>query len=206
MSVFYKATNVNSLSFHPEPSGSYVVYTVGKTASIPIARRVPEPRLCSSSVLHASDTPSATLIGGKWPCRLFEVSGVPIVGPDEHKYGFIELRVEREIEAWRALGPNGQEVAAFIEAVKTIDAEQMRGVAVRDARDAARNARNAAWHAALHAAWNTAKNTAWDAAWVAARDATLALCVRDLISEEQFDLLYAHWEPLIPVASLRVSA
>jgi hypothetical protein len=71
--------------------------------------------------------------------------------------------VVREIEPWRALGPNGLEVVAFIEAVNGVDSKTMRKVG-------------------------------------AARDA--ALCARDLITEDQFAILYTPWADVIDVATL----
>jgi hypothetical protein len=97
---------VYALGEESGPGGRRVRYTVGESVRIPTERR--RAALCSPGVLHASDVPSETLSGGKWPCKLFEVTGEPVVGPEGHKLGFYELHVEREIEAWRALGPNGR--------------------------------------------------------------------------------------------------
>jgi hypothetical protein len=177
--TYYKATQPNGESFYASPDGTRPLYVVGYTYEIPENERKRE--LCSSGVLHASDTPSETLIGGSWPCRLFEVEGTPVVGPDSHKYGFYSFDVVREIEPWRALGPNGLEVAAFIEAVNGVDSKTMRKVGA---------ASDAAWVAA------------WDAASDAASDAALALCARDLITEDQFATLYAPWADVIDVATL----
>jgi hypothetical protein len=77
-----------------------------------------------------------------------------------------------------------------------------RNAARNAARDAARTAaRNAAWDAAWgtarNAAWNAAWDAAWNAAWGTARnaawDAALALIVKDLITPEQFEILYGPW-------------
>ena len=191
VTTYYKATRVDGFSFYADKEGKCIAYVVGETTRIADADRKPE--LCTTGVLHASDTPNGTLIGGEWPCRLFEVTGTPVTGPEQHKLGFYELHVEREIEAWRALGPNGREVVAFIEAVKTIDAERMRGVT---AAWAAWDARNAAWDAAGR------RRGGRTAAGDAAGDAALALCARDLIIPEQFEILYAPWQSVIPVESL----
>jgi hypothetical protein len=180
--IYYKATREDALSFYAPPNGERPKYVVGQRVSVSFEHRNANPQLCTASVIHASDTPSETLIGGSWPCRLFEVTGTPVAGPDGHKCGFVELRVEREIEAWRALGPNGQEIAAYIDALKGSDV-----VARAAVRDAARAA-----------AWDVARVAAWDAV----RDAALALCARDLITDDQFAVLYAPWEPIIPAASL----
>ena len=74
MSVFFKATRPDAFSFYAGPKGDHVLYAVGATIAIPEERRA-YAELCTSSVLHASDTPSETLVGGSWPCRLFEVTG-----------------------------------------------------------------------------------------------------------------------------------
>jgi hypothetical protein len=205
--TYYKATQPDGKSFHASPDGTRPIYVVGYTYEIPENERKRE--LCSSGVLHASDTPSETLIGGSWPCRLFEVEGTPVVGPDSHKYGFYSFDVVREIEPWRALGPNGLEVAAFIEAVNGVDSKTMRKVgaawvaAWAAARDAARAAASdAASAAARYAAWVAAWDAANGSAWNSARDAALALCARDLITEDQFATLYAPWADVIDVATL----
>lgn len=134
--IYYKATKTDGSSFNASPDGTRPIYAPGFTYTIPKNER--RPQMCSSGVLHASDVPAETLIGGSWPCRLFEVTGKPVVGPEGHKFGFYSFDVVREIEAWRALGPNGLEVAAFIAAVRGTNAKQQRGVAA---------ARAAAWDA-----------------------------------------------------------
>jgi hypothetical protein len=167
-------------------------------------------------VLHISDTPGEVLIGGSWPCRLFEVEPRgELVSDDSHKHGCAAVEVVRELPAWQALGPNGEVVAGLIEQCKTLTNKQAKHLAVRDAvrdaardaacdavRDAARDAAcDAAWHAARDAAWGAAWRAAWDgvwdAAWDAVREAVLALMVRDLITAEQFDLLYGPWKSVM---------
>ena len=102
-------------------------------------------------------------------------------------------------------GPNTTEVERLIERIKTITPEQIydlgaaRGAASGAALDAAWDAAlDAAWGAARDAAWDAAWGAAWgaawDAAWGAAWGAACALVVRDLISEEDFDLLYGPWK------------
>jgi hypothetical protein len=174
---YFKATRSDAKSFHAGPGGRHVLYAVGATVTIPKARQRAE--LCADGVLHASDVAAETLIGGSWPCRLFEVSGEPVCGPDQHKFGFYALTVEREVEAWRALGPNGREVLTLIEWLKS-DASKPWYEAIDIA------ARGAAWDAAWGAAWDAARDAARGAAWGAA----LAIIARDLITAAQFDVLY----------------
>jgi hypothetical protein len=124
---------------------------------------------------------------------LFEVKPRgEVIGPLAHKYGCTAVKVVRELPAWMALGPNGEAGAAMIERCRTIMAEQAERLdaARRAARDAARDA-----------AQRVARDAVWDAAWDAARDAAGdaagALLVRDLITAEQFDLLYGPWKSVM---------
>jgi hypothetical protein len=197
--TFYKATRPDGTSFHD----GVTKWQVGRIV------RHPAPNLasglCSAGVLHFSDAPGETLVGGSWPCRLFEVEPRgEMIGPDEHKYGTTALKVVVELPAWQALGPNGEEVAALIERCKTLTGEEIRRLyaalyaaqyaARYSAWDAARNAaRNAAWDAARNAAWDAAWDVAWNVAWYAARNAAWALLVKDLITPEQFEMLYGPW-------------
>ena len=112
---------------------------------------------------------STACTGMSWPCRLFEVKpveGVPVWEPTPSlpsKRASHAWRVVRELPAYEALGPNGVEVAAFLELLPTLTTTQCV----------------AAWAAA------------GDVAWVAAGDAVRALLVRDQITREQFDVLTA---------------
>jgi hypothetical protein len=227
--TFYKATRLNGRSFFDGTTE----WVVGQTVNLPPLSDSSEYEVCTSSVLHASDEPAETLLGGSWPCRLFEVTGEPVCH-EGHKHGFVALTVVREIESWRALGPNGQEVVALIERARTLTADEVgrlraaldaaRNAAWNAALDAARNAaRNAAWNAAWNAARNAARNAAWNAALDAARnaardaardealgytlldavlDAVLALLVRDLLTEEQFQVLVGSWLSVVSLPEI----
>ena len=56
---------------------------------------------------------------------------------------------------------------------------------------------DAAWDAARYAARDAAWYAAWDAARAAAGYAVNALVVRDLITTEQFDILYGPWKAVM---------
>ena len=189
--TFYKATRPDGTSFY----NGMTKWQVGCIV------RHPAPDLslglCSAGVLHISDAPGETLVGGWWPCRLFEVEPRDdMIGSEEHKYGCTAVKVVRELPAWQALGPNGEAVAALIKRCRTMtydEAEQLFA-----ARYAARSAAwSAAGYAATYAAWDAAgdaaRSAARSAAWSAARSAAWALMVKDLITPEQFDLLYGPW-------------
>jgi hypothetical protein len=111
------------------------------------------------------------------------------------------------------LGPQTTDVEALFERIKTVtpdDAESLHD-ARSDVLDETLEARyetwvvadNAAWDASRYETWyemwheamlgEATRGEAWTAMWDAAWYATLALCVRDLITPSQFDLLYAPW-------------
>jgi hypothetical protein len=113
-----------------------------------------------------------------------------------NKRALSALRVAEELPAHLALGPNGEQAAAFIERCKTLTKEQAQKLdaAWGAAWDAARDAAwGAAWDAAWGAARGAARGAAWDAAWGAARDAARgaarAIVMRDLITSEQYAIL-----------------
>jgi hypothetical protein len=234
---YYKATRPDATSFYDGKTK----WRVGRV----VRHSAPDLSLglCSVGVLHFSDVSGEVLMGGSWPCRLFEVEPRgPVIGPEDHKYGTTALEVVAEFPAWQALGPNGEEVAALIDRARMLTKEEIKRLyaaryAVTDvardvARDAARYAawaaawdgyaaryaaayvardaaRYAAWlaawdaagYAAWAAAWDAAENAAWVAVWDVARDAAGyaagALVVKDLISSEQFELLYGSWGKVI---------
>ena len=135
--------------------------------------------------------------GMKWPCRLFEVEpveGVPVWEPTASlpsKRASHAWRVVRELPAHEALGPNGVEVAAFLELLPTLTSAQWSAARTAARVAALDAARVAALDAARYAAWSAASVAARDAARDAASDAALALLVRDLISTDHFDVLTA---------------
>ena len=168
MNIYYKAVRPDGTAFvtgkHAPKIGRWM-------------RRIPGDLAMCSRGYHVSDAPGETLIGGSWPCRLFEVE-IPEgdwkrVG---HKLVVPTYRAIRELSSLEALGPNGAGVVAIIEQAKELTPEQVAWDAARDAAWAA--ARAAAWAAARAAAWAAARDAARagarDAAWAAAWDAAWA--------------------------------
>jgi len=240
---YYKATRPDATSFYDGKTK----WRVGRV----VRHSAPDLSLglCSVGVLHFSDVSGEVLMGGSWPCRLFEVEPRgPVIGPEDHKYGTTALEVVAEFPAWQALGPNGEEVAALIDRARMLTKEEIKRLyaaeyAAWGAAEyaawyaAAYAAKYAAWAAAWdavgpaarYAAENAAENAAWDAVWAAAgaaagpaawdavgpaaryavgpaaryaaenaaRSAARALVVKDLISSEQFELLYGSWGKVI---------
>lgn len=205
MSTYFKAVRPDGMDFRTGTI-DYAAALGGDPVTLPV---VPGPRCCTSDVLHASTVPTETLIGGSWPCRLFEVTGTP-VAEEGYKRGFFSLTVVREVAAHQALGPQGEQVAALIDRAGKLtvgEAEKLAAawgaawddVASDAALFAARDAvSDAAWVAARgsarYAAWVAAS---WDATGYAARDAALALVARDLISTEHYTTLTKVWAQVI---------
>jgi hypothetical protein len=156
-----------------------------------------------STYLSLSTEPAETLIGRSWPARLLRVEPLGEVTTSDqyrHKRCVLRARVVDELESWRVLGPNGEQVAALLERASQLTTGDVQRLAT--AWDAAWNA---AWVAARDAVWNAARNAARDAARVAARDAAWdvardaawdaarALVVRDLLVGEHFETLTRPW-------------
>ena len=194
--TYYKAVRPDGTDFY---SGRVLWDQVGEIV------RHPDPGgEDAKGYLSVSASPT-DCTGMGWPCRLLEVEpveGAPVWEPTPSlpsKRASHAWRVVRELPAHEALGPNGVEVAAFLDLLPTLTNTQWsaaRGAARSAAREAARQA---AWLAAREAALEAARLSAWlaafdstsDAAWNAAWDAAGALVVRDLITTKQFDTLTA---------------
>ena len=193
MKTYYKATRPDGFDFY----SATVDYAGHLGSGKPLPHKSTGPgyfACCSSTVYHASDIPSETLIGGAWPCRLFEVTGRP-VATEGHKFGFRSLRVVKEIEAWRALGPNGEAVVALIEEIGNWT-EPQSSAAWDATRGAAWDvARDAAFSAARDAAYTATRGAAWDVARAAGM-----LTVKDLIEQRRFDALF------VPIVAAREAA
>ena len=134
MSVYYKATRPDGTDFYSGTVDYADALATGRWLRVRTPAR-DRYAVCTSDVLHASDTPTETLIGGSWPCRLFEVTGRPVAQVGR-KYGFRSLTVVREVDAHLALGPQGVQVAALIERAGSLTADEVDRLAA--ARAAAR--------------------------------------------------------------------
>ena len=205
--TYYKAVRPDGTDFY---SGRVLWDRVGEIVEHPAPGSLGS--YDAEGYLSVSVSPT-DCTGMKWPCRLFEVEpveGVSVWEPTPtlpSKRASHAWRVVRELPAYEALGPNGAEVAAFLDLLPTLTRAQ--GVTARSAAGDAvgSSARVATWFVAEDAAGDAARDAARDAAgkaawcaarsvaWCAARDVTLdaagALVVRDLITTEQFDVLTA---------------
>ena len=190
--TYYKAVRPDGTDFY---SGRVLWDRVGEIV------RHPDPGECDAKGYLSVSASPTDCTGMKWPCRLLEVEqveGVPVWEPTPElpsKRASHAWRVVRELPAYEALGPNGAEVAAFLDLLPTLTRAQWDAALVA-ARDAAgRAASVAARYAALVAARSSARYAARDAAryaaWGSARYAAWALIVRDLITTAQFDTLTA---------------
>lgn len=160
-----------------------------------------------ATYLSVSTEPAETLIGGTWPCRLFRVEAVGQVvdglNVSPHKRAVLALRVIEEVEGWRALGPNGREVAAIIARAALLTRDEIHRLAVARraaraaARDAARAVADAVGDIAYYAAADAIGGIPDVAAGAATRSAVEAALVRDLIAPEEYALLASPWESVI---------
>ena len=201
--TYYKAVRPDGTDFY---SGQVLWDRVGEIVEHPDPGSLGNDD--AKGYLSVSVSPS-DCTGMRWPCRLLvvePVEGIPVWEPTPHlpsKRASHAWRVVRELSAYEALGPNGAEVAAFLDLLPTLTRAQWeatrvaaRGTAWNVARGVARSAtrvaaRDAAWYVARSSALNAAWDAVEDAAGVADLDAAGALVVRDLITTEQFDILTA---------------
>lgn len=191
--VLYKATNPKGRDFHTDTLDYAAALASGEVLMHPDSKKIVPNR--PHTYLSVSVEPAETLIGGRWPARLFRVEAVgEVVGGLEasrYKRAVLGVRVVEELPAWMVLGPNGEDVVALIERARTLTADEIKRMSVD--RDAARDA---AWGAA----WNAARNAGRGAVWYAARGVArgvvwgaVTITVRDLITQEHYDTLMAPW-------------
>ena len=202
--TYYKCVRPDGTDFH---TGT-IDYAAALASGEIIEHRATMIRDDPSTYLSVSIHPT-NCTGMRWPCRLFRIEpvGRTLTAINDSKRCCHALRVIEERPAHEALGPQGEQVAALIERARALTADEVGGLSA--ARDAARDA---AWAAARDAAWDAARDAARDAAWAAARAAArdaawaaawdailavLAVLARDLISPEQFDVLYGPWREVI---------
>lgn len=223
--TFWKATRPDGTDFHTGKIGYADALNTGTSVAPPSAQKG-KFALSVAGVLHAATAPDGTLFGGEWPCRLFEVTGEVVVSQGT-KVGMVAMTPLREVEAWRALGPQGKECGALIERADSLTADEIQrlatvweaarhgraaalGAALGAARDAGRDAAYGATYRAARAAGRGAsRDDARDAVWdvarfarAAAADAAVALMMRDLIgqyrfTQEHYDQLTQAWRSVI---------
>ena len=218
--TYWKATRPDGTDFH---TGT-VDYATALASGEPLPELRGGATFPGGGWYHLATVPTEC-VGMSWPCRLFEVEPVDDLGGDrprhEHKVGATAVRVLAEVDAHVALGPQGVQVAAFIERCATLTADDVRrlGAAWCAARGASRGrlsggaVRGTAWDTTWNTAWDiastrgAARDAAWeatrDAAWDATWDAALALLLRDLIGrypgwdQDAYDLLTGPWRQVI---------
>lgn len=139
MGIFYKAVQQNGRDFYSGRVDYASLCGTGET--LPVLPKVighygfDGPQCCTGDVYHASVAKADTLIGGSWPCRLFEVEGEP-VAEEGTKRGFYALKVVRELPAHEALGPNGVALLALFAEIESLTWEQAERAPVQWKTDA----------------------------------------------------------------------
>jgi hypothetical protein len=170
VTVYYKATRPDGTDFRTGTIDYAAALISGEVLRHPAKRVKNDP----GTYLSVATVPT-DCTGFRWPCRLFEVEAVgrPLLADGlPNKRAVSALRVVRELPAHEVFGPQGEQVVALIDRAKGLTGTEVTALAA--ARDAA-----------------------WDAAWDAARAAALALLTCDLITPEQFDLLYGPWASVV---------
>ena len=190
----WKATAPSGRDFRTGTIDYAAALTSGKVLDHPNSHKIVPNK--PSTYLSVSTEPAETLIGGLWPCRLFRVEPVGDVlaglKVSPHKRAVLALRVVEEVEGWRALGPNGREVAAVIARAALLTTDEISRVVA-----AGTAAGTAAEAAPRSAASDAAGYAAWDGGGSAVKAAARAAVVRDLITPEQYDLLAGPWESVM---------
>ena len=220
MTRFFKTTTLDRHGF----TDSDQVWREGSITSM--LKNAKATEVLGSELIYASTVPGDALIGGSWPCKLFEVE--PIDTVTVHKtypnlVGAQSWWVERQLPAEQVFGPNGDAVVAMLNAINTLSPREFSLCGYDwddnelDALDsggqlAAVNGRLGAWNGAWVAAeqavlcrvWEIMPGERWgavcDNARRTLRDAVLAIVVRDLIDVDDFQSLYGPWERTMDVS------
>jgi hypothetical protein len=95
MKVYYKLADPHGFDFHTHKTVNYAE-NIGKTITVPKYKKGSKPNLCSDTVLHACEDANNCFISAGFPCRVFKVTGRPVVS-DGSKSGFRKLRILEEI-------------------------------------------------------------------------------------------------------------
>lgn len=139
MRRFYFATDPDGL--RAEFMGTR--FLAGRTYAIPAGRRTDTTAPIGGSdynpfgIFVAHDAPGEALERLAYPCRLFVVAGEPVLRY-KHRVGLHEMHVVRELEPWRALGPNGREVLSLVEFSSTLRSAELARLAAKRLRTPAK--------------------------------------------------------------------
>lgn len=201
MIVYYKATGSDGYDFRTRT----INYAAALVSGDPVQH--PAPHFDGASgYLSISVEPGETLIGGEWPCRLFEVQPIGEVQTTRdypHKRAVHALRMVREVEAWRALGPQGAEIEAFISSIVHVvqcnaresSVELVNAASYAVETSTVRRAKNAARLSSRLLARNAAGNIAEAATRFAVSE---AIRITSLGAWVPFELQLPTW-PKIPI-------
>ena len=119
MTAYCKATRPDGTDFRTGTVDYAAALASGEVVRHPAAVMDTDDAATYFSVSVAE----ADCTGVEWPCRLFRVEpvGEAVASSDfPSKRCVSALRVVGELPAWRALGPNGREVAAVVERARSL--------------------------------------------------------------------------------------
>lgn len=221
MTRYFKTTHLDGRGFE---AGDHLWMEGAVTSLLGNKKGV---EVLGSELLYAATEPGNALIGGSWPCKLFEVEPIGTVTTDKRQpdvVGAHSWSVERQLPAAQVFGPNGDAVVAMLETISVLAPGQFHScgfdwddnefAALDNAgKLASTNGRLGAWNGAWVAAeqaisrrvWEIMPGVTWgalhDNARRTVRDAVLAIVVRDLIDIVDFRSLYGPWERTMDVSA-----
>ena len=188
--TYYKAVRPSGHDFH---TGT-VFWAVGPGEIVhhPTSTLPPDEWGTAADYLSAATTPT-DCTGMKWPARLFEVEPVGPVGTPEpysfpHRRGATAWRVVREVDPRRALGPQGEALAEFLDALRDLTGAEVEAMAA-----AGGAVPGVAWGVPWRAGRYAAAGAAGAAGGIAG-GALRALVVADLVG--QYGLTRDHLDTL----------
>ena len=191
MATYYKLARPDGFDFY---SGKTINYreNIGKTVLCPPSdwpNRIREGvwRLCTTDVLHASDTAEKCFVGAKVPCSLYRVEGTPVVEHYE-KAGFAELYVLEELDPaehfkWR-----------YQEAVSPMHPLKIRPSDITESQISLVRAWASVWNSVTDSVrasvWasvtDSGRDSVWDSVYASVRDSVWA-SVRDSVWDKVRD-------------------
>jgi hypothetical protein len=193
MTYYYKLADPSGWDFHTRKTVNYAE-NVGKTVTVPNYNRKEKPSLCSSTVLHACKNVNDCFVGAKIPCRVFKVSGRPVVS-DGGKSGFRKLTILEEISQDSLdefFGWKYYEACNPIHPLKlqTPPITNVQILLLQKWASVRASVWDSVWHSVWASVWYSVRDSVWasvwDSVWDSVRDS-----VRDSVWHSVWDSVWA---------------
>jgi hypothetical protein len=165
----------------PDGFDFYTGKTINYRENVGQIVRPPKPNaslgVCSSGVLHASKNPKDCFVGANIPCSAYRVSGIPVCG-DKTKWGFIELKVIREIsDLDKLFGWKYSEVINPIYPFKLRQVTQVTNEQIdllRQWASVRASVWDSVWDSVRDSVWASVRDSVWASVWASVRDSVWA--------------------------------